>query len=221
MTWSALLMAVNRPPPMLVADAPALDFLNTTAEPSGSAVEWLDNGDDLLAWLEQAGLLAHDATNNARAAMIPGELDAVAGRARSLREWFRSFVLAHAGRPLKSSALPELKPLNRLLERDQAYGEIVAAQTHSHPKRSHDHHLGWRWRRRWRAPDDLLLPIAKAMADLVCEADFSMVKQCEGPTCTMFFLDTTKGHARRWCSMALCGNRAKQAAHRARRSHHA
>jgi hypothetical protein len=44
-------MAVNRPPPMFVADAPALDFLNTTAEPSGSAVEWLENGDDLLAWL--------------------------------------------------------------------------------------------------------------------------------------------------------------------------
>jgi predicted RNA-binding Zn ribbon-like protein len=54
------------------------------------------------------------------------------------------------------------------------------------------------------------------MADLVCDADFTMVKKCEGPTCTMLFLDTTKGHARRWCSMAVCGNRAKQASHRAR-----
>jgi len=42
------------------------------------------------------------------------------------------------------------------------------------------------------------------------------VKNCEGPTCTMLFLDTTKGHARRWCTMAVCGNRAKQASHRAR-----
>ncbi len=209
-------MAVNRPPPMFVADAPALDFLNTTAEPSGSAVEWLEDGDDLLAWLEQAGLLTNDVAKNARAGMIPGELDAVAARARGLREWFRAFVLAHAGRPLKSSALPELKPLNQLLERDQAYGEIVAAHTHLHPKELHDHHLGWRWRRRWRAPDDLLLPVAQAMADLVCDTDFSMVKTCEGPTCTLLFLDTTKGHVRRWCTMALCGNRAKQAAHRAR-----
>ena len=30
------------------------------------------------------------------------------------------------------------------------------------------------------------------------------------------FLDRTKGHARRWCSMAVCGNRAKAEAHRAR-----
>jgi predicted RNA-binding Zn ribbon-like protein len=161
-------------------------------------------------------LLTNDVAKNARAGMILGELDAVAARARGLREWFRGFVLAHAGRPLKSSALPELKPLNQLLERDQAYGEIVAAQTHLHPKELHDHHLGWRWRRRWRAPDDLLLPVAQAMADLVCDTDFSMVKRCEGPTCTVLFLDTTKGHARRWCSMALCGNRAKQASHRAR-----
>jgi predicted RNA-binding Zn ribbon-like protein len=76
--------------------------------------------------------------------------------------------------------------------------------------------LHWRWQRRWRTPDDLLLPIAHAMADVVCGADFRLVKQCEAPACTMLFLDTTKSHARRWCSMAVCGNRAKQTAHRAR-----
>jgi predicted RNA-binding Zn ribbon-like protein len=42
------------------------------------------------------------------------------------------------------------------------------------------------------------------------------VKACEGPACTLLFADHTRGHARRWCSMALCGNRAKQAAHRHR-----
>jgi predicted RNA-binding Zn ribbon-like protein len=29
----------------------------------------------------------------------------------------------------------------------------------------------------------------------------------------LFFYDTTKNHARRWCSMAFCGNRHKVAAH--------
>jgi len=53
------------------------------------------------------------------------------------------------------------------------------------------------------------------MADLVCDADFTVGRNCQGPTCTMLFLDTTKGRARRWCSMAVCGNRAKQAKHRA------
>jgi predicted RNA-binding Zn ribbon-like protein len=31
------------------------------------------------------------------------------------------------------------------------------------------------------------------------------------------FHDFTKAHTRRWCRMAVCGNRAKAAAHRARR----
>jgi predicted RNA-binding Zn ribbon-like protein len=207
-----------RPAPMFVADAHGLDFLNTVATPAGSAVEWLGSGEDLLTWLEQAGLISSDVVSAVRARTIPGELDAVAERARLLREWFRGFVLAHAGRPVESKALPELEPLNRLLERDEAYGEIVVSDTDAETpaKAPHDHGLDWRWSRRWRAPDELLLPIGQAMADLVCEADFTMVKQCEGPTCTMLFLDTTKGHARRWCSMALCGNRAKQASHRAR-----
>jgi predicted RNA-binding Zn ribbon-like protein len=32
----------------------------------------------------------------------------------------------------------------------------------------------------------------------------------------LHFLDTTRGRRRRWCNMAVCGNRAKQAAHRDR-----
>jgi len=71
-------------------------------------------------------------------------------------------------------------------------------------------------KRRWNSSDALLLPIAEAMARLVCEEDFAHVKACEGPACTLLFADHTRGHARRWCSMALCGNRAKQAAHRLR-----
>lgn len=207
-----------RPAPMFVADAHGLDFLNTIAAPWGSDIEWLGNGEDLLAWLEQAGLVTADVAKTMRADTIPGELDAVAAQARVLREWFRNFVLTHAGHPLEPNALTELGPLNRLLERDEAYGEIVASETHPQTvaEAPHDHGLHWHWRRRWRTPDTLLLPIAQAMADLLCDEDFTMVKNCEGPTCTMLFLDTTKGHARRWCTMAVCGNRAKQATHRAR-----
>jgi predicted RNA-binding Zn ribbon-like protein len=207
-------MTDTRPAPMFIADAHGLDFLNTIATPWGSDIEWLGNGQDLLAWLEHAGLVTAGVVKAMRADTIPGELDAVAAQARVLREWFRNFVLTHAGRPVTPNTLAELGPLNRLLERDEAYSEIVASETHA--EAPHDHGLHWHWRRRWRTPDTLLLPIAQAMAELVCDADFTMVKSCEGPTCTMLFLDTTKGHARRWCSMAVCGNRAKQATHRAR-----
>jgi predicted RNA-binding Zn ribbon-like protein len=62
----------------------------------------------------------------------------------------------------------------------------------------------------------LLLPIGESLAKFVCEEDFADVKACEGQTCTLLFVDHTRQKSRRWCSMALCGNRAKQAAHRSR-----
>ena len=55
---------------------------------------------------------------------MPGELDKVADQARALREWFRGFVRKHMGRPLTPKALHELGPLNRLLERDEAFSQI-------------------------------------------------------------------------------------------------
>jgi len=70
--------------------------------------------------------------------------------------------------------------------------------------------------RRWRSPESLLLPIGEALARFVCEEDFARVKACEGHRCTLVFADHTRMQARRWCSMAICGNRAKQAAHRNR-----
>jgi predicted RNA-binding Zn ribbon-like protein len=200
---------------MFVGDAPGLDFLNSIGTPVDQVVEWLANGEDLLAWLEQARLIDPADAAAIRANSFPGELDEVAAQARALREWFREFVLAHMGRPLTAKALDLLQPLNRVLERDERHGAIVAKPAHSH-----DHQvksgLEWRLLRRWSTPNSLLLPIAEAMADLVCSEDFSLVKGCEGKICTLLFLDRTHGRARRWCSMSICGNREKQAAHRRR-----
>ena len=70
--------------------------------------------------------------------------------------------------------------------------------------------------RPWRSPESLLLPIGEALARCVCDDDFADIKACEGPSCTLMFADRTRRRGRRWCSMAMCGNRAKQAAHRER-----
>jgi predicted RNA-binding Zn ribbon-like protein len=70
--------------------------------------------------------------------------------------------------------------------------------------------------RRWRSPDSLLLPVAEALASFVCNEDLTDVKRCEGPACALMFVDRTPTRKRRWCSMEICGNRVKQAAHRSR-----
>ena len=202
----------NRPPPMFIADDRALDFLNSIGTPVDAVVEWIADGEDLLAWLVEGKLIDVLEATPIRANAFPGELDEVASQARALREWFRGFVRAHMGRPLTAKAFNLLEPLNRVLERDEGYGAIM-------PRPSDRRNPGGfqlRRLRRWSTPNALLLPIAEAMAHLVCSADFSLIRGCEGKVCTFLFLDTTHGRARRWCSMLVCGNRAKQAAHRKR-----
>jgi predicted RNA-binding Zn ribbon-like protein len=212
---SRLQMPDTRPPPMFIADALGLDFLNSIGTPVETVVEWLASGEDLLAWLEQAKLIDPSVAAALRANSFPGELDEVAAQARALREWFRDIVLSHMGRPLTAKALDLLEPLNRVLERDEGYRAIVARPAHSQNQQLRSG-LQWRALRRWSTPNSLLLPLAQAMADLVCSEDFSLIKRCEGKTCTLLFLDKTHGRARRWCSMSVCGNREKQAAYRER-----
>lgn len=203
-------MAEHLPPPIFVADAPGLDFLNTVATPADTPVEWIGDGEALLNWLEQAGLLTRATAATVRERATPAELDGVAAEARQLREWFRSIVSACKGRPLTADDLATLRPLNRLLERDESFCQIVACD------QAEGVRLELQTSRHWRDPASVLQPIARALARIVCEEDFTQIKACEGPNCTLLFADRTRSHARRWCSMALCGNRAKQAAHRHR-----
>jgi len=196
------------PPAIFVGDAPALDFLNSIATPADAPVDWIGDGEGLLRWLAQARLAPDATLETIRAQAPPGELDRVADQARALREWFRGFVRARMGAPLTEQALPDLEPLNLLLSREEYYRRI-ASSPDGPPLRLETI-------RRWRRPEALLSPIAEALAQFVCIEDFSNVKACEGPVCTLLFADHTRGHRRRWCSMALCGNRAKQAAHRQR-----
>jgi predicted RNA-binding Zn ribbon-like protein len=206
-------MMDRRPPAIFVGDSLGLDFLNSIATPVDTVVDWIDNGEGYLSWLEQSRLVPGNVLRDMRTRALPGELDKIADQARSLREWFRDFVRRHRGRPLTTDSLAELEPLNRLLNRDEAFTQIVSQPTRRGP-------FKLQAVRRWRNPDALLRPVGEALARLVCSDDFSHVKACEGPACTLLFADHTRGHARRWCSMAICGNRAKQAAHRNRLKQH-
>jgi predicted RNA-binding Zn ribbon-like protein len=196
-------------PALFVADALGLDFLNSVATPADTPVDWIDDGEGLLAWLEQAQLVPPEVLRDIRNGAMPGELNRVAAQARDLREWFRDFVHAHKGLSLDATAIKELAPLNRLLERDESY-EVVT------PAAGPQHGLRLKLVRRWKSPESLLLPIGQWLARVVTEENFMHVKACEGPGCTMLFADHTRARNRRWCSMEICGNRAKQAAHRHR-----
>jgi predicted RNA-binding Zn ribbon-like protein len=204
-------MSVHKPPAMFISGSLGLDFLNTLATPVDEQVDWIDDGDGLLAWLAEAQLVPAKVLKALKAQAMPGELDGVAARARILREWFRGFVRARSNCRLGAHDLHELEPLNHLLERDERFDQIVAEAAEKASV------LQLKMLRRWRSPESLLLPIGEEIAKFICNQDFKYVKTCEGSTCTLLFVDRTRGRGRRWCSMAICGNRAKQVAHRNRR----
>ena len=203
-------MTPDRQPAFFIANSLGLDFLNSVATPVDAPVDWLDSGDGLVAWLAQADLVPAGVLRALTAKAAPGELDKVAAQARALREWFRGFVRKHMGRPLTSQAVDELAPLNELLARDERFSQVAERRG------SGGAFLKLETTRRWRSPESLLPPIAEALARCVCDEDFASIRACEGHRCTLIFADHTRRRLRRWCSMAMCGNRAKQAAHRHR-----
>lgn len=198
---------IKRPGPPLIADAFALDFLNSTAAPTGTAFDWLGDGADLLSWLELTRMIPRDVATEFRNGDHQPAIDKTAALARELREWFRHYIAINAGKPQATGSPKDLAPLNRILARDQCFHQIAHNTDGTLHLQSHRH---------FRTPKDLLIPIAEAMADFICEANFERVKNCEGSACTLWFHDVSKSHKRRWCDMSVCGNRAKAAAHRAK-----
>ena len=62
----------------------------------------------------------------------------------------------------------------------------------------------------------LLVSLAREAVHLFGGENARRVRQCQSPSCTIFFVDTSRSGHRRWCSMAACGNNAKVAALRER-----
>jgi len=114
---------------------------------------------------------------------------------------------AGAGGETQGGGVGDVTALNRVLALGNSYGELVWSKRQG---------PGFEQRRRVGSVESLLVPVAEALASLLAQGDFELVRKCESSDCTLWFHDHTKSHRRRWCSMAQCGNRMKVAAFRAR-----
>jgi len=63
---------------------------------------------------------------------------------------------------------------------------------------------------------DAVGAIVLAAVRLAEAGDWVRVKLCAAETCRWAFLDESRNRSRSWCSMEVCGNRAKARAFRAR-----
>ncbi len=55
----------------------------------------------------------------------------------------------------------------------------------------------------------VLSALARDAIDLLSSPYAERIRECASEHCGLFFVDTSRPNQRRWCSMELCGNRAK------------
>jgi predicted RNA-binding Zn ribbon-like protein len=189
---------------LFVGNQPALDFLNTRPVIRGEPTELLPDVAALLRWFvaaellsaREAGRLQREWAGSSRARR---SLEAV----RNLRERLRTAVVAwEGGGAVREGALEEL---NRIMTQHPVPTRIEAR----------DGALVAELKLTAREPEDLLGPLAYWAAMLFAHVDRTRVRQCGA--CVLHFYDNSKKGNRRWCSMQLCGNRAKVAAYQARK----
>ncbi|CAL9308867.1 CGNR zinc finger domain-containing protein [Streptomyces sp. SudanB182_2057] len=121
-----------------------------------------------------------------------------AAEARELRESLRAALLAHAGHPPHRA----VTPLGTLLARAPLY---VAVDDHDGSARLAPATEG-----------PLLSRVATAVAEALVAGTWTRLKACESETCHWAYYDRSPAGRGRWCSMQLCGARAKMRRYRAK-----
>jgi predicted RNA-binding Zn ribbon-like protein len=179
----------------------ALDFVNTTVLTRSGTVDALETATQFFAWMERA--------------TPPGWRDL---RPEGLPD----------RRTLHVEAVHLRMAMDRLLEARAARSSVDQATVHALQRA-----IGWaRTSRdlevgahgtvaittRYEAvhPAAALAPIVDDAIRLVAFADPARLRRCRADACLRWFVDTSKGGRRAWCSMTTCGNRAKATRYRAR-----
>lgn len=180
----------------------AVDFANTGQvenDPDGALRSWRG----LVDFLELRAAVSRPEGASLRAM---GEKDARAcaaalDQALALRETIRAMLEAMASR--------------RPLQAEWVAAVNQALVWGAGSSRLERHATGWRlgFSPSWTEPFRALAPIGRSIADLAVLGRGISIRKCANPRCRLYFRDRSRAGRRRWCSMAVCGNRMKVAAH--------
>ncbi|GAA2138632.1 CGNR zinc finger domain-containing protein [Kitasatospora kazusensis] len=176
-----------------------LDLLATMGGNLGpDPVERLDSPERLAAWLHGTGIVPADEPLTVDATTLAAF---VALRACLHRVIHREL----AGEP---AAGHDLDRLNRITQAGPPRSRLVRSDSGAlHRRLAAPPHL-----------EELLAAVGEDAVRLLASPERGLLRECEGAVCDLVYLDASRGHRRRWCSPATCGNRHNVAAHRARKT---
>jgi predicted RNA-binding Zn ribbon-like protein len=204
--------SVRRRPPKfeLIGGNVCLDFINTLDDrPSDKPKELLTNYYELARFGEDAGILTPEQLDFffERVHLMPDDAEEALRHARNLREAMYAVFSALMNR--QNVPVIAMDTLNAYIRDAALHSRLVQGKMVQSEMVTCEGRMEWRFEDLTSALEGMLWPIARAAADLLASSDLAMVRACSSPTCQWLFLDTSKNHHRRWCSMQQCGNRAK------------
>ena len=179
------------------SEVPCLDFMVTLRGRKEERRETLTTWGDFLDWCVKAGVLGENESRRLRS--LPArETHKYLHSAIRLREVLYRIVSAQEAKRAVPSG--DVAWLNRLLRRGRVYWQLQLDGRGTQTKQTVTM-LAEPWRP--------LVQIAQSALDLMTSDDLDMLRACANPRCSVLFVDRSKNHTRRWCSMARCGNLIK------------
>ena len=187
---------------IFVGEHPAIDFANTLSSPRGQSEELLRSWPEVVYWLSKAGLPKDSSLNLA----VSRGVEALKSVLKLRHAWKALLAQLIAGGKVNDEFLESLNSLlaednfHDTVQRDSQKGfQLVRSASQLHGEKL------------------ALAMLARQIAGFLADANLNYLHRCANTaTCTLYFYDTTKNHRRRWCSVAVCGNRHKVAAFRKR-----
>jgi predicted RNA-binding Zn ribbon-like protein len=181
-------------------------FANTLSWTRGEPHDAVIDGEALLQWLRDQGLISSRgrATEAARMRRDAEEEANRMERFRRLREVLHEVAteLSEAGEPSADS----VTQLNHILRHGLHYHQLRRGEDGARYEVSQ---VGDRL-------DQARAAIAGSFAQFLAEDAPDRLRVCANDGCRRVFVDRSPAGRRRWCDMRTCGNQAKAARHRAR-----
>ena len=194
------------PDPLLLGGRLAIDFANMPSYPGAPAhhLSW----EELVVFLQTSRIVSAERGSNllALSGTEPDAAQSLLSRSMCLRDALRKAFGALVRR--EGIAREWAEPINQILRITEGHDELVLNATS--------------WKMEFQARegglDWLLAAIARSAAEIIVEGAQARLRMCSNPACGLFFSDNSRTHRRRWCSMAICGNRHKVASFARRRA---
>lgn len=173
-----------------------MDFANAPAHPAmpSRPMSW----EELVLFLEAVDIVSRE--RGAQLMALPrtnaNAADHLLALATRLRQGLRSAFGAIVRK--ERTSRDWIQPINEILRITEGHDELT---------------FDGRWKLEFMAREEglewLLAAIARSAAEIIVEGSEARLRMCANPRCGLFFCDTSRTHRRRWCSMAVCGNRHK------------